>query len=115
MEEKIKMLFIISSGEEAKEKALAGLTMAVRTAEAGRADVRILFFGPSEEMIAKGDETVNSLLKRATEINIYKTACTFIASNKKIEKELTDKKVLLEPAGQVVAKAISEGYVPLTF
>ncbi len=111
-----KVIFIISSGAEQKEKALSGLRMAINMKVKNRVDdVRILFFGPSEEMIAKTDATIDQMLKEATEAGVYKSACSFIAESKKVDKELKAKDVKLEPAGEVVAKALKEGYFPITF
>ena len=68
-----KIIFIISSGLEQKEKALTGLRMAINMKQKNRvSDVRILFFGPSQEMIAKGDEMIDGMLKEATDAGIYK-------------------------------------------
>ncbi len=111
-----KVIFIISSGVEQKEKALSGLRMAINMKVKNRVDdVRILFFGPSEEMIAKGDAVIDQMIKEATEAGIYKTACVFIAENKKVDKALKDKEIKLEPAGEVLAKALKEGFFPITF
>lgn len=111
-----KIIFIISSGAEQKEKALSGLRMAINMKVKNRVDdVRVLFFGPSQEMIAKGDAMIDQMLKEASDAGIYRSACTFIAENKKIEKQLRDKDIKLEPAGEVLAKALKEGYFPITF
>ena len=78
--------------------------MAINMKKKGRAsDVRILFFGPSEEMIAKGGEDVDGMLKEASDLGMYKTACVFIAQQHKIDQTLTAKGVKLEPAGEVLA------------
>ena len=116
MAEELKMIFIISSGMEARGKALAGLRMAINMKKKGRAsDVRLLFFGPSEEMIAKGGEDIDGMLKEAAELDMYRTACVFIAQQHKIDQTLTAKGVKLEPAGEVLAKAMKEDCVPITF
>ncbi len=116
MAEELKMIFIISSGAEARGKALAGLRMAINMKKKGRAsDVRLLFFGPSEEMIAKGGEDIDGMLKEAAEIGMYRTACVFIAQQHKIDQVLTEKGVKLEPAGEVLANAMKEDCVPITF
>ncbi|MHB1440691.1 MAG: hypothetical protein ACYCSO_06605 [Cuniculiplasma sp.] len=111
-----KIIFIISSGESEKEKALTGLRMAINMKQKNRvSDVRILFFGPSQEMIAKGGEPIDDMLKEATEAGVYKTACVFIAKSKNISDSLISKNINLEPAGEVLANALKEGYVPITF
>ena len=111
-----KIIFIISSGLEQKEKALTGLRMAINMKQKNRvSDVRVLFFGPSQEMIAKGEEMIDAMLREATEAGIYKSACVFIADNKKISEPLKSRNINLEPAGEVLAKALQEGYVPITF
>jgi hypothetical protein len=112
----IKILFIISSGESEREKALSGLRMAINMKRAGSvSEVRILFFGPSQEMIASGDKVIDQMLKEASEAGIAKTACVFIAQDKKIETKLTERDIKLERAGEVLSKALEEGYVPITF
>lgn len=116
MPDKPKMMFIISSGNEAREKALSGLRMAINIARSGSAaDVKVMFFGPSEEMISKQDQVIDGLLSEATSTGLYRTACSFIAKNKNIERELEGKGITLEPAGKVLVEAMSQGYIPITF
>lgn len=116
MENKPKMMFIISSGVEGREKAISGLRMAINIAKSGSAEeVRLMFFGPSQEMISKPDQVIDDLLKEAANIGLYKTACSMIAKNKNIEKELEGKGITLEPAGKVLIEAIKLGFVPITF
>ena len=44
---------------------------------------------------------IDGMLKEATDAGIYKTACVFIADNKKISEPLKSKNINLEPAGEV--------------
>jgi hypothetical protein len=116
MADKPKMMFIISSGTEAKEKAISGLRMAINIAKSGSAEeVRVMFFGPSEEMISGRDQVIDDLLQDAASLGLYKTACSMIAKNKNIEKELAGKGITLEPAGKVLIEAMNLGFIPITF
>ncbi len=116
MAEKPKMMFILTSGVDGKEKVISGLRMAINIAKSGSAqEVKIMFFGPSEDMISKPDPVLDGLLSDASSAGIYKTACVNIAENKGIKDTISKKGILLEPAGKVLVDAMSEGFIPITF
>ena len=90
--------------------------MAINIAKSGSAEeVRVMFFGPSEEMISGRDQVIDDLLQDAANLGLYKTACSMIAKNKNIEKELAGKGITLEPAGKVLIEAMNLGFIPITF
>ena len=116
MAKELKMIYIISSGEEARDKAMAGLMMAVNMKKKGRvSELRLLFFGPSEKLVAKGGTDIDSLLKDAMDAGIYRSACIAIAEKNNLSENLKNKGISLEPAGEVLAKAMNEGFIPITF
>lgn len=111
-----KVLFMILSGEEAKEKANYGITMASRSLEAQRYDdLKVLFFGPSEEYITKLTGEPLEHLKKLIAAGAVDSACTAIAKKKAIEKPLIDLGLTLKPAGQQTAHYVNEGYQVITF
>ena len=57
-----KALVIISSGIEAREKALTGIMYAVNAVKyKWLEDVRIIFFGPSERLILSDDDEIREI------------------------------------------------------
>ncbi|WP_202319292.1 hypothetical protein [Archaeoglobus neptunius] len=107
-----KLLVIIASGKEAKEKAVAGLLFAANTIKFNWAEsVEIIFFGPSEDMLAEDEEFRNLVVNSLGE---YKPlACKFIADAKGYSDKLDFAR--LEYIGDLVNKLIDEGYVPMVF
>ncbi len=111
-----KVLIIVSSGEENKEKAIAGMRLAVglkknKVSEA----VGMLFFGPSERLVAGDDSDINNLLKEATENGINPFACSGIANRDNISLKLTNKQITLEGASKTIGRFLEQGYTPITF
>ncbi len=111
-----KVLFLITSGEEAQEKANAGITMAARSVEAKRyEDLKVMFFGPSEKYLAKLTGPVLEHFKSLNAAGAVDSACVFIAKNSGVEQQLTDLGVKLLPAGERVSHFVNEGYQVITF
>ncbi|MCL4322019.1 MAG: DsrE family protein [Deltaproteobacteria bacterium] len=114
---KAKALIIILSGADNPIKVKLGLNVAWRTKNSGAfEDVKVIFFGPGEDFIAKTDdkdiiEAYNQVLAN----NIMPQACVAVAEGYGIAPILTDKKIELVHAGQAIAGFMAEGYQPLTF
>ncbi len=104
-----KILSIIISKE--KEKIMLALTFSKRTAGSEN-DVRILFFGPSESVVAS-DNDIDRLITESFPSE-KPSACVFVAQNSNIAEKL-GKTVNLVKAGEYIAKSIDEGYAPITF
>lgn len=112
----VKFFIIISSGLEAKEKALTGMMFAKNSKKRSFAeDTKVIFFGPSEKAIAQGDPDFIKNYKDLVEQGILPTACVAIAERDHISDSLNNLGITLEPVGRVIAKYASEGYNLLTF
>ena len=114
---KAKALIVIMSGLENPVKVKLGLNLAWRTKNSGAFDdVKLVFFGPAEEFIAKTDD--KDILEAYDQVlanKIMPQACVAIAEGSGIAPILTDKKIELVHAGQAIAGFMAEGYQPLTF
>lgn len=111
-----KVLIIISSGEESKDKALTGMIFAKNAKRRNLfEDVRLMFFGPSENLIASGEKEIMSAYKDLVELNVVATGCIAIAQSKNIEASLKEVGLELEPVGPTIATLIGDGYVPMVF
>lgn len=114
---KAKALVIILSGTDSPDKVKFGLNFAWRTKNGGAfEDVKVIFFGPGEDFIAKTDD--EDILEAYTQVlanNIIPQACVAIAEGAGIAPILIDKKIELVHAGQAIAGLMAEGYQPLTF
>lgn len=107
-----KLLVIVASGKEAKEKAVAGLLFAANSIKFGWAEsVEIIFFGPSQDLLAE-DEGFREMV--VNQLGEYKPmACKFIADMKGYADKLDFTR--LEYIGSVVNKLIDDGYTPMVF
>ncbi len=111
-----KVLFMITSGEEAKEKANSGIIMAARSVDAKRFDdLKVLFFGPSESYLTKLTGSALDHFRKLNEAGAIDSACVAIAKNGGFEQKLTDLGLKLLPAGERLAHYVNEGYQIVTF
>lgn len=112
----VKLFIIISSGLEAKGKALAGMLFAknVKIREYAE-DVRVVFFGPSEQALAQGDPEFVQYYRDLSDAGVVSTACAKIAQDSGIKEELQTLGVGLEPVGSIITKHVAEGYEVITF
>lgn len=111
------VLVIVSSGEEAVEKALTGMMFAINAKKHNWLEnVNLMFFGPSEKMIAKGEnEQVSGLLKQAIELGITPVACRAISEREDISMELKGLGIDVEYVGTILSSYIKKDYQVLTF
>lgn len=107
-----KLLVIIASGKEAKEKAAAGLLFAANSMRFGWAEkVEIVFFGPSQDLLVE-DESFRELV--VGQLGEYRPlACKFIADARGYSEKLGFTR--LEYIGEVVNRLIDEGFTPMVF
>ncbi|MCL4328041.1 MAG: DsrE family protein [Candidatus Thermoplasmatota archaeon] len=111
-----KVLIIVSSGAEAKEKAITGMTLARNSRKNNLfEDVRVIFMGPSENLLASADPDILSLYKDLVSTNVVATACVGVAKQKNIELELSKIGLELERVGPVISGLVDKGYVPMVF
>ncbi len=112
------LLVIISSGEEAPDKALTGMMYAVNAKKNNWIEnVNLIFFGPSEKMLAKADSEsrVSQLLKKAIELGITPVACRAISDGEEISTKLTGLGIDVEYVGTIISSYIKKDYQVLTF
>ncbi len=111
-----KILIVISSGQEAKDKAMTGLAFARNARKKNLfEDVRLIFFGPSEGLLASGDSDMLAVYKDLISMNVIVTACVGVAQARNIESNLKEIGLELEPVGQTISGLIGQGYVPMVF
>ena len=114
---KAKALVMILSGGNDSAKVNLGLNFAWRTKNGGAfEDVKLVFFGPGEEFIAKTDDKeILEAYEQVLANNIVPHACVAIAEGYGIAPILTSKKMELVHAGQAIAGFMADGYQPITF
>lgn len=112
----VKLFVIISSGMEAKGKALTGMMFAKNAKKRGLVeDLRLIFFGPSENAIAQGDSDFLAYYRDMVDAGVVSTACVKIAEDSNISASLKDVGLALEPVASVITRYASEGYQIVTF
>lgn len=112
------LLVIISSGAEAQDKALTGLSYAINSKKNGWLEnVALIFFGPSENMLAKvsSDSPLGKMLKQAIELGLTPMACKAISDGQGITTELKGLGVDVEYIGAIISSYIKKDYQVLTF
>lgn len=112
------LLVLISSGKEAIGKASTGMMYAINAKKNGwMDDVRLIFFGPSEELIAHADESDDflGLLKSAMETGITPMACKAVSDENHFTEKLELKGIDTEYVGSIISAYIKKGYEVLTF
>ena len=77
-------------------------------------NVKLIFFGPVENLIAKGDYEIQRHIEMTKELEIEGVACRKIAEDKGYLKKLN---LILktEYVGEVITNLLKDGYVPLVF
>jgi hypothetical protein len=111
-----KVLFLVMSGKEATAKADLGIISAARSLSAKRyEDLKVLFFGPSEEYITRlegiAKEHFDILLKNRA----IDSACVAVAERAGIKQSLEQLGLALLPAGERIAYYVNQGYTVISF
>jgi len=106
-----KVLFVIMSDE----KMDLALTLAARSLDARRyEDLKVVFFGPSQERLLRLPEPSRQAFEALRSAGAVDSACVNYAKARGIEEELS-KVVKLMPAGERIAHYVNSGYVPMVF
>lgn len=111
-----KVLFLIMSGADSPAKAELGIISAVRSLKANRyEDMKVIFYGPSEEYITKisGESAEN--VKYLIDSKSVDSACVAIANRSGIDLKLKMMGVELSPFGERLAHYINNGYQVISF
>jgi hypothetical protein len=107
-----KLLMIIASGE--KEKVLTAMMYANNVLKNNSMeDLKIVFFGSSENLISKDEELKSKAKDLASVSECY--ACKAISDREGISSDFTEIDVKVEYVGRIVSKFINNGYIPMVW
>ena len=105
-------MVIIATGE--KEKALTGLMYAQNALMLGwLEDVKIVFFGPSEQLIVQDEQLANQVKDIAVSGESF--ACKAIADAEGFSGEFEKLGVKVEYVGPIISNFIKDGYLPMVW
>jgi len=111
-----KVVFLITSGSDDPQKFLLGLTLAERSFDAKRyEDVKVLFFGPSENYIATANQEEMEVVNRLIKKGLIDSACVYVAKQSGVSEKLTQIGIQLNPIGERFAHYVNAGFIPITF
>ena len=107
-----KLLVVIASGD--REKALAGLMYARNVIKyRWLNDAKVVFFGPSEQLVANDEEVANKAKEIAVMTDCF--ACKAISDEKGVSQSLAEAGIKVEYVGDVISNLIKEGYLPMVW
>jgi hypothetical protein len=107
-----KLLVIIASAD--KQKALTALMYAKNTIHyKWLDDVKVLFFGPSENLMIN-DPDVRHEAESLAEVT-EPIACKFLADRDGLTEEINSIGMEVNYVGTVIAELLKEGYVPMVW
>jgi hypothetical protein len=107
-----KILVIIATGD--KEKALTGLMYAKNTIKYGWIEnVKIIFFGPSENLLTEDADVRNSAAELA---NLSQPiACKFLSDRDGISEKIESLNIKVDYVGAMIADHLNDGYIPMVW
>ena len=107
-----KLLIIIATQD--KEKALTALAYAHNTIKYNwLSDVKVIFFGPFENLIATDADIAKEVIAIAKMTGT--TACKFLSDRDGISEEISKLGIALDYVGTVIADHLKDGYVPMVW
>ncbi|TRO60387.1 hypothetical protein E2P71_00830 [Candidatus Bathyarchaeota archaeon] len=107
-----KLLVIIATGDKAK--ALTGLMYAKNAIKREWLDdVKVVYFGPSEQLIYSDTEVANAAIELAGMGESY--ACKAISDREGISEKIDGMGVRVEYVGSIISEYIQQGYVPMVW
>ena len=107
-----KLLIIISSGD--REKVLTALMYSNHAvSRGGFEDVKIMFFGPSEQLVVVDDEIKGKARDLAMVTECY--ACKAISDRQEISVDFEELGVKVEYVGRIISGFLKEGYIPMVW
>lgn len=111
-----KYLIMITSGLEEKDKALVGMTFAKNITRKGKAaDVKVVFFGPSEKAFSAGDPDFDHLVKQLIDLNVIQIACNGYAARNNVSEDIAKIGLKLEDVSDTIPHFVEQGYKVITF
>lgn len=107
-----KILVIIATGEKAK--ALTGLMYAKNAIKhAWLDDIKVIYFGPSEQLIYKDPQVADAAIEIAGMGESY--ACKAISDRDGISQRIDEMGVKVEYVGSIISDYIKQGYTPMVW
>lgn len=107
-----KLLVVIASGN--REKVLTALMYAKNTIKYGWIeDVRVIFFGPSENLLV-GDSDVTASAIELASLG-QPIACKFLSDRDAISERIEDLGITVDYVGSMIADLLKEGYTPMVW
>ena len=107
-----KLLVVIATGERAK--ALTGLMYAKNAIKhQWLDDVKVVYFGPSEQLIYSDPDVANAAIELASIGESY--ACKAISDRDGISEKIDSFGVRVEYVGSIISEHIKQGYVPMVW
>ena len=76
-------------------------------------DVKIIFFGPSEQLVANDPDFAKEVQKICMQGDSI--ACKFISDNEGISESLAQLGLQIEYVGAIIADFIKDGYIPMVW
>ncbi|MGC8598726.1 MAG: hypothetical protein ACP5LL_03095 [Thermoplasmata archaeon] len=111
-----KILVIITSGKNEIDKAMAGMSFAYNAKVKGYLDdIRIMFFGPSEELIASENKEILEMLRKLSEAGMFMVACRNVSEKYQVTSRLSTLGIRVDYVGKIIADHVRDGFVPITF
>jgi len=111
-----KYLIIILSGLDQKGKMIVGLNFAKNVSRKKLAeDVKLVFFGPSEEALAKHDQDIDNLIQMLTDLRVIQVACNGYAAAKNVTEDIAKMGIKLEDVSDTITRYADQGYKIITF
>ena len=107
-----KLLVIIASGD--REKVLTALMYAKNTIKYGwLEDVRVIFFGPSENLLV-GDTDITSSATELAGLG-QPIACKFLSDRDNISERIVSLGITVDYVGTIIADLLKDGYTPMVW
>ncbi|MEM3675500.1 MAG: DsrE family protein, partial [Thermoplasmataceae archaeon] len=78
-------------------------------------DLKVIFFGPSEEYIANLSGQPLELLRKLQSMNAVDSACIGVAERYGMKDKLISLGFQLSPAGERIAYYVNQGYEVISF
>jgi len=111
-----KLLVIITAGENEiyKFRSAVSISMNIKK-KSYMDDVKVVFFGPSEKLLASDNAEILNLFKDLKNTGIEIFACKNVSDNFSITPKLIDLGLNVTLIGKIVTDLLKDGYIPLTF
>ncbi len=109
-------MIIITAGENELEKFISAMSFSINVKKKSYMDdVKVVFFGPSEKLLASNNTDVINLFTQIKALNIDIFACKNVSDSFSITPKLIDLGLNVSYIGKIVTDLLKDGYTALTF